>query len=246
MTQHSYFNLDGGGIGSGSAQKSGEKGEKGGKEKGKEKQKHTAETLSTILDHSLQIDASHYLPKNEDTGIPDGRKAPVEGTFLDFRKGKRIGEGSGNGGESGESGERAEGAEPGGAFADGRRGFDDFFAVDGFKGPGHVRRAAVLSSSSSNNSESNKPKRSLEIWTDAAGIQFYSAGFCGLPPSPLVKGKKGTLHGPYAGAALETHAFPNGVNATEGGEKEVGEWKRGMVLNPGEEYKHIVEWRFSW
>lgn len=232
MTQHSYFNLDGRGKGKGAATTTaGGAGAKGG-----DGSRDESPLSTTILDHSLQIDASEYLPKNDETGIPDGKKATVEGTFLDFREPRRIGEGEG-------------GSEPEGAFAGGRRGFDDCFVVDGYVGPGVVRRAAVLSSSSSpssgpdSNPKSSK-KRTLEVWTDAKGIQFYSAGFCG-DPDP-VKGKQGALHGPFAGAALETHAFPNGVNATEGGEEEVKEWKRDMILMPGEEYKHVVEWRFSW
>ena len=138
MTQHSYFNLDGGGTGAGAG---------AGVEEAKgKKKKESKKELSTILDHSLQIDASHYLPKNAETGVPDGTMAPVAGTFLDFRKPKRIGEGSAFFSSSGGNPEEGE---PGSAFAGGRRGFDDCFAVDGYKGPGVVRRAAVLSSSSS-------------------------------------------------------------------------------------------------
>lgn len=227
MTQHSYFNLDGAGAGGGA------------------KEKNNLST-TTILDHTLQIDASHYLPKNAETGVPDGTVAPVAGTpFLDFRKPRRIGEGSRFSSVSGGGSGSADDGEAGGAFAAGRRGFDDCFAVDGYEGPGVVRRAAVLSSSSSRSEKGEEKKgRTLEVWTDARGIQFYSAGFCGDPVR--VKGKRGALHGPFAGAALETHAFPNGVNATEGGEAEVEAWKGDMVLMPGREYKHVVEWRFSW
>lgn len=245
MTQHSYFNLDGGATGKSAANnKSG-----------------CSDFPSTILGHTLQIDASHYLPKSAETGVPDGRRAPVAGTFLDFRKPKLIGQGHGSGaGKGGGGGSGDGGPEPGSAFAAGRRGFDDCFAIDKYKGPGHVRRAAVLSSSSSSPPTTpgapsspasrsapaarRRRRRALEVWTDARGLQFYSAGFCGTPEP--VKGKKGARHGPYAGAALETHAFPNGVNATEGGAKEVEAWKRDMVLLPGQEYKHVVEWRFSW
>lgn len=225
MTQHSYFNLDGGATGAGGAKK-GRSG--GGSESG-------ALLLPNILDHRLQIDASRYLPKNAETGVPDGRQASVAGTFLDFRRpGRVIGQGAG-------TSAGAERPERGSAFAGGRRGFDDCFVIDGFKGPGHVRRAAVLSSTPGA-STSKSRRRTLEVWTDARGMQFYSAGSCGIPRP--VEGKNVALHGPYAGAALETHAFPNGVNVTEGGEVEA--WKKDMVLLPGQEYKHVVEWRFSW
>ncbi|HEX5470648.1 MAG TPA: aldose epimerase family protein [Lacipirellulaceae bacterium] len=45
----------------------------------------------TILDHELMINADHYTPI-DDTLIPTGEIAPVEGTPLDFRRFHRIGE----------------------------------------------------------------------------------------------------------------------------------------------------------
>jgi aldose 1-epimerase len=45
----------------------------------------------TIAAHELQIDADHYTPV-DDTLIPTGELAPVEGTEMDFRSPRRIGD----------------------------------------------------------------------------------------------------------------------------------------------------------
>ncbi|WP_119309420.1 aldose epimerase family protein [Cohaesibacter haloalkalitolerans] len=45
----------------------------------------------TILDHMLQVDADHYLEITDEL-IPTGKLLPVEGTSLDFRTTKRVGD----------------------------------------------------------------------------------------------------------------------------------------------------------
>ena len=45
---------------------------------------------SSVLDHSLQVQAHHYTPIDADL-IPDGRIQPVDGSCFDFREAKRIG-----------------------------------------------------------------------------------------------------------------------------------------------------------
>jgi aldose 1-epimerase len=49
------------------------------------------EGKGTILDHELQMHASSYLPVDREL-IPTGKEAPVQGTALDFRRTKVIGE----------------------------------------------------------------------------------------------------------------------------------------------------------
>lgn len=44
----------------------------------------------TALDHTLQIAAAHYLP-NDDTLLPTGEVAPVQGTPFDFTEAKEVG-----------------------------------------------------------------------------------------------------------------------------------------------------------
>lgn len=46
--------------------------------------------VGTILDHELTLNADHFTPVSEDL-IPTGEIKPVEGTPMDFRKGKAIG-----------------------------------------------------------------------------------------------------------------------------------------------------------
>jgi aldose 1-epimerase len=45
----------------------------------------------SVLDHLLRVAADAYLPKDE-TGLPTGVEAEVEGTPFDFRDGRRIGQ----------------------------------------------------------------------------------------------------------------------------------------------------------
>ncbi len=68
MTNHSYFNLDG----------------------AKSSQCPADNALTTILNHTLQIDADHYTPTDE-TAIPLDRHSSVDGTPFDFRNAKAIG-----------------------------------------------------------------------------------------------------------------------------------------------------------
>ena len=49
------------------------------------------ENSGSVLDHTLWLAASHYLP-TDDTLIPTGEIAPVEGTPMDFTKFRRLGD----------------------------------------------------------------------------------------------------------------------------------------------------------
>lgn len=99
----------------------------------------------TILDHELQLSASHYTPV-DDTLIPTGEIAPVDGTPLDLRRptpvGRRLGELEGTPAS----------------------GYDHNLVIDGT--PGELRPAARLHDPSTG--------RFLELHTDQPGVQFYS------------------------------------------------------------------------
>lgn len=101
----------------------------------------------TILNHLLQVHAANYTP-TDDTFIPTGAIAPVEGTPVDFREfhaiGERIAEIPGT---------------PG--------GYDHNFAVDGE--PGTLRHAATVKDPGSG--------RVMEVWTTEPGLQFYTGNF---------------------------------------------------------------------
>jgi aldose 1-epimerase len=99
----------------------------------------------TILEHELQVSASTYTPV-DDTLIPTGEIAPVDGTPLDLRRaipvGRRLGELE---------------STPAG-------GYDHNLVIDGT--PGERRPAASLRDPSTG--------RVVELHTDQAGLQVYS------------------------------------------------------------------------
>lgn len=101
----------------------------------------------TVLDHLLTLDASRYTPV-DDTLIPTGEIAPVNGTPMDFTEPTAIGL-------------RVDevGPEP--------TGYDHNWVLEG--DTGSLRRAARIVDPQSG--------RALEIWTDQPGIQFYSGNF---------------------------------------------------------------------
>ncbi len=100
-----------------------------------------------IVNHVLQINAEKYTP-TDDTFIPTGELAPVEGTPVDFRKphaiGERIAEIPGT---------------PG--------GYDHNFAIDGAAGT--LRDAAVVKDPGSG--------RVMKVLTTEPGLQFYTGNF---------------------------------------------------------------------
>jgi len=100
-----------------------------------------------ILDHELTLTGSKYLPVDE-TGIPSGELATVEGTPMDFLKPHKIGE-------------RIE--QP----VNGHGGYDHCYVVDGKAG--ELRPAAIL--------VEPKSGRRMEILTTEPGIQFYTGNF---------------------------------------------------------------------
>lgn len=103
-----------------------------------------------ILEHQLQINASHYIPVREGL-IPTGKKLSVEGTSFDFRKlmaiGKRIFEND----EQLKLG----------------RGYDHNWVLD--KSEDSISLAAYV--------QEPKSGRTMEVWTTEPGLQFYSGNF---------------------------------------------------------------------
>jgi len=101
----------------------------------------------TIVNHLLTIHAANYTP-TDDTFIPTGEIAPVEGTPVDFREPhaiiERIAQIPGT---------------PG--------GYDHNFAIDG--APGTLRPAATVKDPGSG--------RVMEVWTTEPGLQFYTGNF---------------------------------------------------------------------
>lgn len=102
----------------------------------------------TILDHELKILADHYTPV-DDTLIPTGEIAPVQGTPLDFREFHMIGERV-----------KQLGDKPG-------NGYDHNFVLN--NQDGDLALAA----------EVREPKsgRVLKVFTTEPGVQFYGGNF---------------------------------------------------------------------
>jgi len=113
----------------------------------------------SVHDHVLAIAAERFTPV-DDNLIPTGELAPVEGTPLDFRTPRPIGE---------QIAELA--VSPAG-------GYDHNYVLDDFR-EGHVRQVAEVRDPASG--------RVMRVSTDQPGMQFYSAN--GLS-GQLGKGEK--------------------------------------------------------
>ncbi len=134
-----------------------------------------------ILGHILTINADRYTPVDE-TLIPTGELAPVEGTPFDFRTPTPIG---GRNGVDHEQLRRG-------------RGYDHNYVLRR-AGDGLVRAARVVEPTTG---------RTLEVWTTEPGLQFYSGNFL----DGSIRGKSGHVYGRRSGFCLETQHFPNSPN----------------------------------
>jgi aldose 1-epimerase len=137
-----------------------------------------------VYDHVLKLNADHYTPVDE-TLIPTGEIAPVEGTPLDFRRSKPL-----NDGIRSDHPQIVIG-----------RGFDHNWVLNrpSFEDKSMILAAQLWEPESG---------RFLEIFTTEPGIQFYSGNF-------LDGTLYGTSHRAYRqgdGLALETQHFPDSPN----------------------------------
>jgi len=103
----------------------------------------------TILNHQLQIDAAQYTPTDESL-VPTGEIAQVEGSALDFRTPQVVGDRLGR------------------LLDTPAAGYDHNFVLDR-GGSRDLQRAAVLSDPGSG--------RRMEVWTTDIGLQFYSGNW---------------------------------------------------------------------
>ena len=137
-----------------------------------------------ILDHELQIIADRFTPVDE-TLIPTGELAPVEGTPMDFRTAKLIGKD---------------------INADYKQleiagGYDHNWVLDNYDKT--VRKVAELYDPSSG--------RVMEVLTDQPGLQFYSGNFL----NGSINGKNGVKYQFRTALCLEAQCFPDSPNEPE-------------------------------
>ncbi|KAM3246293.1 galactose mutarotase [Capsicum annuum] len=76
-----------------------------------------------------------------------------------------------------------------------------------------------------------KSSRVLDLWTNAPGMQFYTANFVNG-----VVGKGGAVYNKHSAVCLETQGFPNAVNTPN---------FPSIIVQPGDKYIHNMVYEFS-
>jgi aldose 1-epimerase len=159
-----------------------------------------------ILDHQLTIAADSYLPVNAG-GIPLDGPSPVDATPFDFRKPHRVGV---------RIRDLIEQIQI-------RQGYDHNFCLRGGV-TSEPRFAARV--------EEPKSGRVLELWTDQAGVQFYT----GNSLDGTATGKFGRVYRQYDALCLEPQAWPDAPNHPDFPPAR---------LDPGQTYRRTSRYRFS-
>ncbi len=137
----------------------------------------------TVLNHELTLHASHVLEMN-DMQIPTGVVLDVEGSAMDFRSARVLGEG---------------------IDADFNhlrefRGYDHFFVSDDYQ-PNILAPIALLHDKQSG--------RELKVSSSYPGLMVYTGNYLDVA-SPITK--SGERFNRYEGVALECQVHPNAVN----------------------------------
>lgn len=160
----------------------------------------------TITDHLLMINSSAITPVDS-VLIPTGEFMSVENTPFDFRKATAIGERIDEDNEQLKNGE----------------GYDHNWVIDR-KSEKDIELIATLYEPASG--------RTMEVWSDQPGLQFYSGNFL----DGNVVGKYGKKHNFREAIALETQKYPDAPNQPK---------FPSTRLNPGETYTQTCIYKFA-
>lgn len=158
----------------------------------------------TILEQKAWINAEQFTIADEES-IPTGEFADVAGTPMDFRTPKAIGKDIDSDYYQVKWG----------------LGFDHNWVLKTKEG--EVSLVASL--------EDDKSGRKMEVYTDMAGIQFYTGNF--LDGTEIGKGN--TPYIKRSGVCFETQYFPNGINLKNFPQP---------VLKAGDEYHFTTIYKF--
>ncbi|MBD5244143.1 MAG: galactose mutarotase [Barnesiella sp.] len=137
----------------------------------------------SVLDHTLYLACSKFLPTDE-TLIPTGKIAAVDGTPMDFTEPKKIGR-------------DIKASFPSLKYG---KGYDSCWVIDGYKKNCEMRLAAVLTAPESG--------RVLEVATTQPAAQVYTGNWlAGCPAN-----KAGRSYNDYDGVAIECQNMPDAPN----------------------------------
>ena len=160
----------------------------------------------SILDHEMIINAAHFTPVDQ-TLVPTGEITPVSGTPMDFQISKPIGRDINMPYQQLKYG----------------IGFDHNWVLNKSAGQEIILAAAAYSPQSG---------RSVKVYTDQPGIQFYSGNFL----DGSFEGKGNTAYQQRAAFCLETQHFPDSPNHSTFPDTK---------LHPGEHYKTTTMFEFG-
>jgi aldose 1-epimerase len=163
----------------------------------------------SVHDHEVRLPASRFLPVDE-VLVPTGELAAVAGTPMDFTSNRSIGTALRQG-QDDEQVRRASG------------GFDHTWVADG----SDVGLEQLVA-----NVREPTTGRTLEVWTDQPGVQFYTANL--LDGTEV--GKGGSVYRKHDAFCLETQHFPDSPNQPS---------FPSTVLRPGETYLTSTVFRFG-
>ncbi|XP_073022572.1 uncharacterized protein [Primulina eburnea] len=144
---------------------------------------------------------ANHLTPVDQHTIPTGEIIPVKGTPFDFTAENKIGS----------------------RIHEVGMGYDHNYVLDCGDEKLGLKHAAKLKDPISS--------RTLNLWTNAPGMQFYTANYVNG-----ITGKGGAVYNKHAAACLETQGFPNAINQPN---------FPSVVVQPREKYQHSMLFEFS-